>query len=248
MKKLIGTIIALALLTVSVFGTVVFADDGNTKTVAIKDGSNAINVKSYYLYYSYKATKSGRMTMTFSEDPGPITVYNAKGNTISERVFGTGKGDARTYVWSVKKGETYKFYMWYHTEGVRKYTVKLSTKKITEPKTKKKKATNLKFNKTKTGMVANGQSKASWFKIKFKKAKKANFTFKGKAIQGSLLITFYKGKKKITQTKIAKDSKMKLYSAAISGSVNSKISKGTYYIKIERWKTTSAGDFTVKVK
>ena len=248
MKRLLGIIIATMMLTVTVFGTGALADDEYNKTVTIKDGTNNINVKGYYTTYVYKATKSGILTMTFSEDPGPITLMDAKGNSISDKTDGQGKGDSRKFVWSVRKGSTYKCYMWYHTDSVRKYTLKLSTKKISDKNTKKKKATKVKIGKTKTGVVANGQKQASWFKVKFKKARKAKFILKGKNIQGNLEVIFYKGKKKLTTTRINAHSKMKLYSAAFTNSVKDKMKKGTYYIKFVRWTSISGGDFTIKVK
>ena len=172
MKRLLGIITATMMLTVTVFGSAAFADGENNNQIFIKDGTNNINAKGYYMTYVYKATKSGRLTMTFSEDPGPITLEDAKGNSISDKIYGVGKGDSRTFVWSVRKGTTYKCYMWYHTDSVRKYTLKLSTKKIADKNIKKKKATKIKLGKAKTGMVANGQKQASWFKVKFKKAMK----------------------------------------------------------------------------
>ena len=248
MKRLLGIIIATMMLTVTVFGAATFADNSNTKTVTIKDGTNNINAKGYYMSYVYKATKSGRLTMTFSEDPGPITLTDTNGNSISDKTYGTGTGDSRTFVWAVRKGTTYKCYIWYHTNGVRKYTLKLSTKKISDKNIKKKKATKIKIGKSKAGMVANGQKKASWFKVKFKKARKGKFILKGKEIKGSLQVTFYKGKKKLCTTKIAGNSTVKLYSQAFTKKFNAKMSKGTYYIKFERWTTISGGDFTIKVK
>lgn len=248
MKRLLSIIIATMMLTVTLFGSAIFADGESNNTVVIKDGTNNINVKGYYMTYQYKATKSGKLTMTFSEDPGPITLEDAKGNSISDKIYGTGKGDPRKFVWSVRKGTTYKFYMWYHTDSVRKYTLKLSTKKISDKNIKKKKATKLKLKKEKVGMVANGQKKASWFKIKFKKARKAKFIIKGKDIQGNLEVIFYKGKKKLTTTRINGHSKMKLYSAAFTNSVKNKMKKGTYYIKFVKWTSISGGDFSIKVK
>ena len=248
MKRLIGIIISTIMLTVTVFGAAVFADNENYKAVVIKDGTNSINAKGYYMTYEYKATKSGRLTMTFSEDPGPITLEDANHHSISDKTYGTGKGDPRTFVWSVRKGATYKFYMWYHTNGVRKYTLKLSTKKIADKNIKKKKATKIKIGKTKSGMVANGQKKASWFKVKFKKARKAKFIIKGKKMHGSLEVFFYKGKKKLATTRISANSTTKLSSQAFTKIFNSKMQKGTYYIKFKRWTTISGGDFTIKVK
>ena len=248
MKRLLGIIIATMMLTVTVFGTAAFADDNYNKTVVINDGTNNIKVVGYNMTYVYKATKSGRLTMTFSEDPGPITLYDANNNTISEKAYVIGKGDSRTYAWSVKKGKTYRFYMWYHTYSERKYTIKLSTKKISDKNTSKKKATKIKIGKTKAGMVANGQKQASWFKVKFKKARKAKFILKGKDIQGNLEVIFYRGKKKLSTTRINAHSTSKLYSAAFTNSVKDKMKKGTYYIKFVRWTSISGGDFTIKVK
>ena len=248
MKRLLGLFIATMILTVTILGSTVLANNETNGTVVIKDGANNINAKGYYMTYVYKATKSGRLTLTFSEDPGPISLTDSKGHNISDKIYGTGGLDARKFVWVVRKGTTYKFYMWYHTESARKYTIKLSTKKIGNNNTSKKKATKLKLKKEKAGMVTHGQKKGSWFKIKFKKARKAKFILKGKEIQGNLEVKFYRGKKKLATTRINAHSTAKLYSAAFTSSVKKKMKKGTYYIKFVRWTNNSGGDFTIKVK
>lgn len=258
MKRTFGIIIAIAVLSVCALATTVFADNSGKGNVVVKDGNNNIKIEEYYSQLSYKATKSGMLTLTFKEipssmtDPGPITLQDNKGHSVSEITYpvkSTSKGkDVWKYVWSVRKGNTYICYLWYHSSIVRDYSLNLSTKTIPNNNISKKKATKLKLKKAKTGMVANGQSQASWFKIKFKKARKGTFIIKGKDITGNLSVIFYKGKKKITETRISKGSSVKLYSAAFTGSIKKKMRKGTYYIKVKRWTQISGGDFSIKVK
>lgn len=121
------------------------------------------------------------------------------------------------------------------------YRIKARFIGISENKygTKKKKAATVKKKRTIKGVIATNNRKAHWYKIKLKKKQtiKLNFRSDLTGTYGGLRLTAYKGKKKIGNVLIRQDDKTNQF-IIYRGSMFSrkKLTKGTYYLKIESYK------------
>lgn len=146
-----------------------------------------------------------------------------------------------TPTYGVTKGKTYyiRVSASYNPQG--RYTFRVTNKKITEKSGKSKsKAVNVKKNKTIKGTIQVGSSQADWYKLKVTSNKKItiNTTI---STNDKIKIVVYKGGKQMYSRVAPNNTKLKIYSLG-------KVSKGTYYVKVQRANKNSSGYYTLKWK
>lgn len=198
-------------------------------------------------YIKYKAKSNGYVTFELFKDDNYIfdtsmyvEICNSGKKSLSRQNY-LYTNDA-SIVFGVKKGVTYYFKV---TSASGLIAIRCTEKSVSEKSgSKLKKAKTLSKNKKVTGVIAAGDKTADWYKIKVTKSSKLTFTVSG-SCTGSFKLTLYKsnGKKWATGTTMINDMNDK-----DSLKTNKKVSKGTYYIKVERTDSKSTGYYTLKWK
>lgn len=205
----------------------------NGKQIAVGQEDGQTN------YFKFTAVNSGYITTYGDKSAGyyQVALCNSSKKALS----------GNTYLrynptYGVKKGTTYyiKVVSSYNSNGG--YTFKATNTKISEKSgSKKSKAVTIKKSATKKGTIVAGSSQADWYKFKLTSKKSVKIYFKGRT-NDQLKITVYKGSKKIgSSTLYYNDTSCTLSS-------NGKLSKGTYYIKIQRVNSKSSGWYSLKWK
>lgn len=212
---------------------------GNDRTLTNKKWS-AVGLKDKQTnHLKFKATSTGYVTVYTKGFSGKITLRNSKKKSLSNAV------SVSTYspnvVFGVKKGTTYylRTASNYNSDGG--FQIRYINSKITEKSGKKKsKAVTIKAKKTKKGNIIAGSSQADWYKFKLTKKKNIRITMKG-ATNNKMSIAIYKGGKKLKTSSFYNTTK----SLTIKGS---RLTKGTYYIKVYRGTKTSSGWYSLTWK
>lgn len=169
-----------------------------------------------------------------------IKVCNSKKKSLSGAWTNYYQASNGKYI-GVKKGTYYLAVKSSASVYKVKYTY---TKVASKVAASKKKAKVLKSGKKTTGIAAVGES-ANWYKIKNAKKREVKVSCSGKTFgggsYGGLRATLYKGSKKI--------STIALNGTYPTGTLRSysKLSKGTYYLKVSRYDTGS-GYYALKLK
>lgn len=244
-----------------------------TQTIQITDAdiyNMAVANGGYYddLYVKFKPSKTGyvtfKMALSSTEYPysvGTVTLCNSKKTPLSkDDVYNTNGTASRFYTvtYGVEKGKQY--YLKVYTEVGTK--IKATFKSQSKSKANSRgKAKNLAKNKEAKGIMIANSSKADWYKIKLTKKQKLKVTMGAQTNASGeydgIKFSFYDGKGKLwtsdsieyfsrgykeskwTQTYQMRDRRTgKTYP----------ISKGTYYVKVERANKTSSGYYTLKWK
>lgn len=112
-----------------------------------------------------------------------------------------------------------------------------------------------------TGVIAYGDSKADWYKIKLTKSAKLNLYYlantNGTNEKNGFKITFYNkdgkvfsgknnGKKFLLFQKLPDYIQDGWYISLANGGTKFDLPSGTYYIKVERMSKASSGSYTLK--
>lgn len=205
----------------------------NGKQIVVGQKDEQVN------YFKFTAINSGYIT-TYSDETAEyfkVALCNSSKKALS------GYSYLRyNPTYGVKKGVTYYFKVasGYNSDGG--YTFKVTNSKITEKSgSKKSKAVTIKKNSTKKGTILAGSSQADWYKFKLTGSKSVKIYFKGRT-NDQLKITVYKGSKNIGS------STLYYYDTSRTLSSIGKLSKGTYYIKIQRVNSKSSGWYSLKWK
>lgn len=203
----------------------------NGQTIAVGQKDEQTN------YFKFKATKTGYLTITESENYNKVALCNSSKKALSGYTYAR---YAPTY--GVKKGTTYyiKAYAGSNSDGG--YQMKIKNNAISEKSgTKKSKAVAVKKNTTKKGTITAGSSQADWYKFTVTSKKTVKITINGKT-NDTLKAVVYKGSKNIGSGSFSY-SKSGLTLTSVG-----KLSKGTYYIKIYRGNSKSSGWYSLKWK
>jgi hypothetical protein len=211
------------------------------KTVAVRNGN-----KSTYTYLKFKATANGylKLTMDSSSRAAYIALCDANRNAISKDnwLYSESTSGSDALVYGLQKGKTY------YIRVKSSYTyLKLKSlfKTVTEKSgSKKSNAVKLKAGKSVNGLIIAGNSTSDWYKLTLSKAKTVTISYKGNT-NSRLKIAVYnsKGKAVLFGSRTVSGS-------GFSGTIKSsgKWSKGTYYIKVERYDKYSSGNYTLSYK
>lgn len=207
-----------------------------TQTVTITDeeidtataATGGIGTDYYYKYIPFKPSKTGYITLTFSQNSvigytvGTVRLYKSDKKTAisTEDVFQTHTSTGAKYA-------SYGYTVSYGVNGGTKYCLKVKcaagtkikvvfNKKAKSKANTKKKAKSLKANKTAEGVMIANNSKADWYKIKLTKAKKVKLIFnvkthsgdgklktdsKGMDVYNGIKFSFYNSKGKLVTSK-----------------------------------------------
>lgn len=240
-------------------------DFNTTPTIAISD-AEAHYVSGEYTWIRFKAKKNGYIAITarfgskkYNVSQGYWRLYAANkktplseetGSKLSYSVGVKDDGDkyARQSIFGVKKGATYYLRVQAYDGVILNCQFKEVKEKST---TKRKKAPELKKNKTMTGIICPKDKKADWYKIKFKKAQYVQLFFNIKT-DGKFKITFCNilgGKLQSGQFGYTSSSRrivVKQHNSVTNK--NTKLNAGIYYIKVEPVNQYSSGYYTIKWK
>ena len=199
-------------------------------------------------YVKIKPSKSGYITFTTGTDlSGYITLCDGKKKALSKecKIKGCDYKDNKV-VYPVKKNTSYYIRM---RSSVGIFNVKYSFKAITEKSgSSVKKAVSFTKGKTVSGLIIPGESKKDYYKIKLTKEQIVSLKVKGNVSSGKIQIKFYKDsklKKSIGSATLYKYGQS-ITLKSINYSNKHKLSKGTYYVVIERKDKYSSGNYSIQ--
>lgn len=204
--------------------------------------------------YSYKADKSGYLSISKRNlinisASMSISFYDAKGKKITD--FTSDHDITGKISFPVKKGSSYKINVGVLKDGQQFYQMKFDFTPLTEKSgSSKKKAKEIKLKTETKGMIYAEESVKiqDWYKFRVTKSQKLKLTCHGGVISGSVDLIVYNSKMKrlgtyhlmpmndLTSTYTLKNEKK-----------GTKLSKGTYYIKIVKERKQAAGYYEFKV-
>jgi len=200
-------------------------------------------------WFKIKAAKSGVMTVTLKEygydsSYGKVKLYSAEKNARSETVtyssgskvkFGVKKG--RTYY--LKVTDCYGSYDNAYKYGIR-YTISSATDRNIGSKSKAKRIYRKADSATKSLFVAANANSVDYYKFTVKTARKTKITVKTNNItSGYVIMRLYNSKGKIMKKlEIPAQREGYIYTT-------SKLSKGTYYVKITK-SLKASGAYTIR--
>lgn len=223
-----------------------------------------VGIKTNYI--QFQASDNGYVTvkiMSTSDDSaysfGHMTFCNEDMNVLGQKneYWSTKKAsDARFYTrtYGVKAGQNY---------GIKfesRYGIKISVtfKSVgIGNNTEKSKAKTLAAKKTIKGVIAAGENKTYWYKIKLKKSKTLKLTYNvktnGDSTKNGLKITFCKANGKKFSDKsydklsvIGSSGWMAFYRDNLSTGTPIGIEAGTYYVKVQCINPKSSGYYSLK--
>lgn len=191
-------------------------------------------------YFAFKATSTGYIRVQGSEKNYRVALYNSSKSSLSGESY---LGDAPTY--GVKAGVTYYIRVTSSFNSKGAYTFQTTNTKISGKFGKtKKKAVTVKKKKKMSGYIEAGKAgkAAKWYKFKLTKKQKVNLSVEVGSNE-AIKITVYKGKKVVRNgTVIVRGNGIQPLKS------RGKWSKGTYYIKVQRYKGTSSGYYKLSWK
>lgn len=189
-------------------------------------------------YFKIVPSSTGYLTVNNEGNAGyyDVSLYNSSKKALSGKTWMSYKP-----VYGVTKGKTYYIRIDSTSNSKDAYSFSTTNKKISEKSGKSKsKAVNVKKNKTIKGTIQAGSSQADWYKLKVTSNKKItiNTTIN---TNDKIKIVVYKGGKQMYSRVAPNNTKLKIYSLG-------KVSKGTYYVKVQRANKNSSGYYTLKWK
>ena len=221
-------------------------------------------------YIKFKPSVTGTVTLKFdcsssyyNNSKGYVTFCNKNKKTIGQkneiwRNDYAGK-IYNTTTYGVKKNTTYYFAV--QCNAGTKITATVKAIKDSSASSKSK-AKTLSKGKKVTGVIAYGDSKADWYKIKLTKSAKLNLYYlantNGTNEKNGFKITFYNKDGKVFSgknngKKVSAISKVTRlypedgwYISLANGGTKFDLPSGTYYIKVERMSKASSGSYTLK--
>lgn len=220
-----------------------------------------------YTWIKYKAKNNGYITVTASnaavttepkEDEekskehdeeyvmahGYWTLYASNKKTALSSVtdsYNTAEENIHSYTqtYGVKKNTTY----YLRVNAVGAVTLKCKFTKVNENSgSKKSKAKSLDKNKTVKGIISAGDKTVDWYKIKIPKKQILNIYYSGKT-NSKIKITF-SGTYLKTAVKYIQHGNTQTHHTYST----ERVQPGTYYVKVERYNSTSSGYYTLKWK
>lgn len=221
----------------------------NTYTTAYSAAYDTFNYDSKNIYYKYKATKTGYITinMEFIGDygNGTVTLCNSSKKAISSDVYVSSSYNDNT-VFAVKKGSTYYIKV---NSSSQVYRIKSKITGVTESSgNRKAKAKTLPIGKVRKGVVLS-EDKTSlndWYKFTLTKATKLNFTVAGNASSGRLRV-------ELTSPNLRGSVSMSIsgtgdkQTTELKTTTSSTLPKGTYYIRVYKDDKKASGSYALKV-
>ncbi|WP_167957680.1 pre-peptidase C-terminal domain-containing protein [Anaerosporobacter faecicola] len=221
----------------------------NTYTTSYGYKYDTYNYDSKNIYYKYKASKTGYITITaeFQETYGNayITLCNSKKKAITDDAYLSTSSTSQKVVFAVKKGTTYNIKV-STTSGL--YRVKSKITGVSESSgAKKAKAKALTFKKERKGIVLaeDKTSKYDYYKFTLTKASKIHMDIKGNVSSGKICV-------ELTGTNIAGALTKYIsttdysYSSSVETYTSSKLPKGTYYVKVYKDSKKTSGTYSIK--
>ena len=221
-------------------------------------------------YIKFKPSVTGTVTLKFNcsssyynNSQGYVTFCNKNKKTIGQqneiwRNDYAGK-IYNTTTYGVKKNTTYYFAV--QCNAGTKITATVKAIKDSSASSKSK-AKTLSKGKKVTGVIAYGDSKADWYKIKLTKSAKLDLYYlantNGTNEKNGFKITFYNKDGKVFSgknngKKVSAISKVTRlypedgwYISLANGGTKFDLPSGTYYIKVERMSKASSGSYTLK--
>lgn len=183
-------------------------------------------------YFTFKATKTGYIRI-LTDTAVKFRLYNSsKTKSLSDTSTST-----TDIVYGVKKDTTYQVRVdaLYNKNGG--YALKLTNSGITESSGSSKSKAKTIYrgsSKAKKGIIIAGSSTADWYKFKLTQKNTIKVTLEG-ATNNGIKLYVYKGSKLVDSYTLKKSYKS-IYIKSYS-----KMSTGTYYIKIARANSYSSG-------
>ncbi len=195
------------------------------------------------IYYKVTTTKAGSLTINLeSEYSSTITLLNSSKKAISEET--TYYSTDTKAVYAVGKG-TYYIKVASNSEL---YRIKSTFKAVTDTSgTTKAKAKKLPAGKASKGLVlaSDKAGKVDWYKFTVTKAQTVDITFLGDVSSGEISLELYgNGFSGSVTEYINTVNSDKSFSVYTLGST--KLSKGTYYIKITKKTKNTSGSYTLQ--
>lgn len=209
----------------------------NKKTLKVDTAYGA------YQYLKYKATATGYISVsTGVNDSLYVTLCNSsrKALTTDQWVYGAGNSSSNHRVYGVKKGQTYYVRIKSSDNPV---SVKVTQTTVKEKSgSSKKKAVSVKAKKTVKGTIQAGSSAADWYKFKLTKAKKVTMNVKGSSNDTLKFTVYASSGREVGSASIYGNNVSKVLSSY------GKMSKGTYYVKVQRSTKTASGYYSFNWK
>ena len=209
----------------------------NKKTLKVSTASGA------YQYLKYKATATGYISVsTGVNDSLYAALCNSsrKALTKDQWIYGAGNSRLNHMVYGVKKGQTYYVRIKSSDNPV---SVKVTQTTVKEKSgSSKKKAVSVKAKKTAKGTIQAGSSAADWYKFKLTKAKKVTMKVKGSSNDTLKLTVYASSGRQVGATSISGNGVSSVLSSY------GKMSKGTYYVKVQRSTKTASGYYSFSWK
>ena len=215
----------------------------------IKSGQTIRNYNDTYngsdRYYKFKATKTGKITLTHNSAYGYYTtLMTAKKKSLSDKMWSS---NGEKQVFAVKKGVTYVIKITPNDSSSTYHKLTLKQAAVTEKSGKtRKKAVKVKAKKKVNGTILPGSSQADWYKFKVTKKKKVTLTFTSNASTYLNVTVFNSKGKKIDTVSMYRKGGFK--GELTYGTTYGKANKGTYYVKIARKSKKDSGVYSFKWK
>lgn len=207
--------------------------------------TGAINDKP--IYYKLKAPNDGYITLDFLEDVEytwnniKITLCDSNKKVISKTINMNTHGNKA--IFAVSKGEYYVSVS--ANSSYQDCIYELNSRFVQIKENSGSKLSNSKkisLGKTIKGLQTLGNTKADWYKFEVKKKKDFSITLNKYMTVGNMKFTLYdKNKKEVKYNSHEKDNK-------VTYIPSTKLSKGTYYIKIEKTNQLDSGYYSLTVK
>lgn len=207
--------------------------------------TGAINDKP--IYYKLMAPNDGYITLDFLEDVEytwnniKITLCDSNKKVISKTINMNTHGNKA--IFAVSKGEYYVSVS--ANSSYQDCIYELNSRFVQIKENSGSKLSNSKkisLGKTIKGLQTLGNTKADWYKFEVKKKKDFSITLNKYMTVGNMKFTLYdKNKKEVKYNSHEKDNK-------VTYIPSTKLSKGTYYIKIEKTNQLDSGYYSLMVK
>lgn len=228
------------------------------KTVKIRPASGRDPQK---IYLTFRAVKDGLLTVTGQNFQGTVQLQKENGKAISDSIaYDTQDEDFETANFGVSKGTTYRLCFngalaeptkeqaaqtttGQTTQSTFKsyYSVRLSNTAVSSVAgSRRAKAQVMKRGKSYQGVITAGKKETDWYRINLNKPQRFRLNYEAKTC-GSLKIYFYgTGIRNHVSTFRRTDE-------GLVGRVwtGSKVSAGTYYVKVVRSGNNSSGVYTL---
>jgi hypothetical protein len=195
------------------------------------------------IYYKITTTKAGSLTINLESDySNTITLLNSSKKAISDETTYYSTDSKASY--AVGKGTYYVKV----TSNSDLYRIKSTFKAVTDTSgTTKAKAKKLPAGKASKGLVLTSDKagKVDWYKFTLTKSQTVDITFLGDVSSGVISLELYgSGVSGSVTSSINTVDSDQSFSVFTTGS--SKLSKGTYYIKITKKTKNTSGSYTLQ--